>query len=49
MNRSQMTSISFTVDDDLITESSLNSTVKSRQMNNLNPFSKQYGIAPVSN
>ena len=44
-----MTSISFTVDDDLISESSLNSTVRSKQPKNLHPFSHQYGIAPVSN
>ena len=48
MNKSQMTSISFTVDDDLISESSLNSTIRSKNPNGLHPFSKQYGI-PTAN
>lgn len=43
MNNSRMTSVSFTVDDDLITETSLNSTLRS-QFKGLKPFSNQYGL-----
>ena len=42
-NLSRVTSVSFTVDDDLISESSLNSTKRSA-FKGLKPFSKQYGI-----
>lgn len=42
-NFSRVTSISFTVDDDLISESSMNST-KRPGLNGLKPFAKHYGI-----
>lgn len=43
MNRSNVTSVSFTVEDDLISESSLNSTRKTA-FHGLKPFAKKYGL-----
>lgn len=43
LGKSNVTSISFTVEDDLISESSLNSTHKSA-FKGLKPFAKKFGL-----